>query len=396
MLQVKPVFVLTITFLSVGGLISTDLFLPALQQMSVDYEVTPAQMQNAIAIFLFAIALGQLIYGPLSDSFGRKKVLLSGLFLWLLATIGVLYTSSFNQLLWLRFFQGIGACSGIVISRAIIADLLDKQQAGRIYLTIFPFVGASPAIAPLIGGELLRYFSWRSSFIFLAIFIIITIICVTYFLHESLSLDKRKSFQPLSLLENLLLVLLDKKFIFYALIPCFAYAAHFAYIVESPFLLTQFGIYPNLLGYSYIGLSLTYILGNLAARKVTQIKSLEEAVQIGYCIFLAGGILFLIQIYLSPYQLLTTLISISILTFGNGFLLPLGTTLAIASHSKAAGTASGVMGALQLSSAALSASLIGKISNHQPHIIALFLSFLCISGFIIYIKGVKKHEWKFS
>lgn len=391
MVKTTPFFIFTITLLSVGGLISTDLFLPALQQMSNDYQVSPAQMQNAIAIFLFAIALGQLIYGPLSDSMGRKKILLSGLFLWLITTIGVLYTSSFDQLLWLRFFQGIGACSGIVISRAIIADLLEKKEAGRIYLTIFPFVGASPAIAPLIGGELLHHFSWHSTFVFLAIFIVVTFFCVVFFLKETLAPDKRSRFQLSTLLQNIGIVLSNKKFIFYASVPCFAYAAYFAYIVESPFLLTQFGLNPALIGYSYIGLSLTYILGNITARKVTQKLPIEQAVRMGYLIFFAGSMLFLGQSYLSTHLLVTSIFSISVLTFGNGFLLPLGTALAIASHQKAAGTASGVMGALQLSSAALSSALIGKISHHDPHWVAILLAFLCVCGFIRYMRGFKKH-----
>lgn len=391
MVKTTPFFIFTITLLSVGGLISTDLFLPALQQMSNDYQVSPAQMQNAIAIFLFAIALGQLIYGPLSDSMGRKKILLSGIFLWLITTIGVLYTSSFDQLLWLRFFQGIGACSGIVISRAIIADLLEKKEAGRIYLTIFPFVGASPAIAPLIGGELLHHFSWHSTFVFLAIFIVVTFFCVVFFLKETLAPDKRSRFQLSTLLQNIGIVLSNKKFIFYASVPCFAYAAYFAYIVESPFLLTQFGLNPALIGYSYIGLSLTYILGNITARKVTQKLPIEQAVRMGYLIFFAGSMLFLAQSYLSAHPLVVTLFSISVLTFGNGFLLPLGTALAIASHQKAAGTASGVMGALQLSSAALSSALIGKISHHDPHWVAILLAFLCVCGFISYMRGFKKH-----
>lgn len=376
--------------LSIGGLISTDIFLPALADMSEYYHVSKSNIQNAIAIFLFAIAVGQLIYGPLSDSLGRKKILISGLFLWFGATVGSLYTNQLESLLFLRFLQGLGACAGIVLSREIVNDLLDKQAAGQVYLIIFPFVGASPAIAPLIGGELLKYFPWQSSFIFLCLFILVTILLTWFFLPESLRKENRVKLSPFSIVKGIRGVLKNKQFLFYALIPCFAYAAYFAYIIESPFLLEGLGMSPQHIGYSYIGLSFSYILGNLTAKKVIQHRSIEKTIKIGYRIFVVASVLFFLQMLASPYPLVTSLLTISTLTYGNGFLLPLGTSLAISSHPNAMGSASGVMGALQLSSASVSAALIGKISGHSPLITASFLMLICVLGFITYYwKGSK-------
>ncbi|ATO57279.1 multidrug effflux MFS transporter [Bartonella sp. 1-1C] len=379
-----PLFMVIIICLSVGGLISTDIFLPALGDMRQYYQVTESQIQHAVAIFLSAVAIGQLIYGPLSDNFGRKKTLLFGLFLWLFATLGIIYTINIQAFLTLRFLQGLGACSGIVLSRAIINDLMDKEAAGKFYLVIFPFVGTSPALAPLIGQLLLQFFNWQSIFIFLSLFILLSIFLCLFVLTETLPLTKRQSFTPVGIIKNSLEVLRNKQFIFYALIPCFAYAAYFAYIVESPFFLTNLGLSTLYIGYSYIGVSLTYVLGNLVARSFLKRESMERTIQRGYVIFVMGGILFAIQMYVSPWPLLTSLIAISILTFGNGFLLPLGTALAISSHPKAAGAASGVMGALQLGSAAFSAIMIGTISRHNPWFFAILLALCCIVGFVIY------------
>ncbi|QRN41365.1 MAG: Bcr/CflA family efflux MFS transporter [Neisseriaceae bacterium] len=383
----KPtsLFVLFIICLSVGGLISTDIFLPALEDMRQYYQVTESQIQNAIAIFLIALAVGQLIYGPLSDNFGRKKTLLFGLLLWLFSTVGIIYTVNIEAFFILRFLQGLGACAGIVISRAVINDLMDKEQAGKIYLVIFPFVGTSPAIAPLIGGFLLQVFNWQSTFIFLSLFIFFTIILCCFVLTETLSPPQRQSFTPTGIIKNSLEVIRNKRFIFYALIPCFAYATYFAYIVESPFFLTTLGLSHSYIGYSYIGVSLTYVLGNLVARRLIEREPMEYTIRRGYIIVVIGSILFTLQTYISPWPLVTSLITISILTFGNGFLLPLGTALAISSHHQAAGAAAGVMGSLQLGSAALSASLIGKISTHNPHSVAILLALFCTVGFIIYI-----------
>ncbi|WP_375626771.1 MULTISPECIES: multidrug effflux MFS transporter [unclassified Bartonella] len=382
-------FIILIVCLSTGGLISTDIFLPALGDMRQYYQVTQSQIQSAVAVFLLALALGQLIYGPLSDNFGRKKTLLLGLFLWLFTTLGVIYTVHIHAFLVLRFLQGLGACAGLVLSRAIINDLLDKKAAGKLYLIVFPFIGMSPALAPFIGGLLIQAFHWQATFIFLSFFIFLTILLCCFVLTETLPPQKRQHFSPVGFMKAYLGVLRNKQFIFYALIPCFSYAAYFAYIVESPFLLTTLGLSPIHISYSYIGVSFPYILGNLLARWFFERESMEKTVGRGYIIFVIGGVLFALQMYLSPWPLVTSFMAIAVLTFGNGFLLPLGTALAISSHPKAAGAASGVMGSLQLGSAALSAAVIGKISGHSPRAMATLLAVCCMIGFIIYIQKAR-------
>ncbi|WP_375665373.1 multidrug effflux MFS transporter [Bartonella sp. TT121SHDZB] len=382
-------FIILIVCLSTGGLISTDIFLPALGDMRQYYQVTQSQIQSAVAVFLLALALGQLIYGPLSDNFGRKKTLLLGLFLWLFTTLGVIYTVHIHAFLVLRFLQGLGACAGLVLSRAIINDLLDKKAAGKLYLIVFPFIGMSPALAPFIGGLLIQAFHWQATFIFLSFFIFLTILLCCFVLSETLPPQKRQHFSPVGFMKAYLGVLRNKQFIFYALIPCFSYAAYFAYIVESPFLLTTLGLSPIHISYSYIGVSFPYILGNLLARWFFERESMEKTVGRGYIIFVIGGVLFALQMYLSPWPLVTSFMAIAVLTFGNGFLLPLGTALAISSHPKAAGAASGVMGSLQLGSAALSAAVIGKISGHSPRAMATLLAVCCMIGFIIYIQKAR-------
>ncbi|MET3590230.1 DHA1 family bicyclomycin/chloramphenicol resistance-like MFS transporter [Bartonella silvatica] len=339
-----------------------------------------------MAVFLFALAVGQLIYGPLSDNFGRKKTLLFGLFLWLFTTFSVIYTESIHAFLLLRFLQGLGACAGLVLSRAIINDLLDKKEAGKLYLIVFPFIGMSPALAPSIGGILLQAFNWQATFIFLSLFIVLTIFLCFFVFKETVPLQKRQHFSVVGFMQGCLGVFKNKQFVFYALIPCFSYAAYFAYIAESPFLLMSFGLSPIHIGYSYISVSLPYVLGNLVAKWFFKRESMERTVWRGYIIFVIGGVLFGLQMYVSPWPLVTSFVAIAILTFGNGFLLPLGTALAIASHPQAAGAASGVMGALQLGSAALSAAVIGKISGHSPQTMAALLAGCCLLGFIIYIR----------
>ncbi len=378
-------FTIMIACLSVGGLISTDIFLPALGEMSKFYHVPETQVQNAISIFLLGVSFSQLVYGPLSDSLGRKNVLIVGILIWLFSTAGVIYTSSINELLLLRLLQGIGSCAGITIGRAIINDLLDKKTAGKLYLVIFPFVGMSPAIAPMIGGMLSHYIDWQACFVFMVGFILFTLGLTIFTLKESHPPEKRHHLSFKNATVSTMYVLGNKQFLFYAAIPCFAYAAYFAYIVESPFLLSRLGLPQAWLGYTYILLSVSYVAGNLTAKKVSGIDGIDYALRKGYYIFTIGGLLFVLQMFISPQPIISSIISISVLTFGNGFLLPLGTASAIAAHPKGAGTASGVMGALQLGSASLSSFMIGKVSGHTPGVTALSIALICITGFVIYI-----------
>ncbi|MDE9433381.1 multidrug effflux MFS transporter [Xenorhabdus bovienii] len=380
-------FIILMAFLSMGGLISSDIFLPALSKMGGYYHVSESSVQSAIAIFLFGIAFSQLIYGPLSDCLGRKKILIFGVIIWLISTIGIFYSTHISELILLRLFQGVGACAGITLSRAIINDLMGKEEAAHLYLIIFPFVGMSPAVAPMIGGVLSEYYGWKSCFLFLTLFITTTLMLCLLVLKESLPVEKRQKLNVKSVLVSTYQALGNKEFLYYAAIPCFAYTAYFSYLIESPFILTTMGLPEKYVGYTYIMLSLSYVLGNLTAKKLSHQQGMEKTISLGYIIFTIGGIAFTVQMFLSSCPLLTSVLTISVLTFGNGFLLPLGTASAIAAHTQSAGTASGVMGTLQLGSAGMTSLFIGYISHHDPMKVAMIITVVVLIGSVIYLMG---------
>lgn len=267
----------------------------------------------------------------------------------------------------------MGACAGLTIGRAMINDSFSKEKAAHFYLIIFPFVGMSPALAPLIGGVLIQHFSWQSCFVFLLIFIVLTFLLCLFILPETLPDCARHKFCYNLWAKNIKSVLSNKDFIIYASVPCFAYAAYFSYLVESPFMLPKLGLDKYYIGYSYILLSLGYLLGNLSAKIIIKNKSSLYALYFGYSIFLTGAALFVLQMFIGYFGWLSTIICISILTFENGFLLPIGTSASISSHPEGLGSASGVVGALQLASASFAAFFVGKVTAHE-HIV-LYVSY---------------------
>lgn len=380
----KFFFLVTLAMMSMSGLVATDIFIPALGDMSHDLEMTSLQAQSLISIFLFGIAVMQLVYGPLSDSFGRRPFLLLGSGVFTLVSVLIALSDTVLEMSVLRFLQAVGACVGLTLGRAIVADLYDKEEAGKIFLAIFPFVGMSPAVAPVIGGVLNIHFGWPSCFLFIALFSALLFLLVLCFFRESKPKGKRPPLRFPIILGNYKKLLRAPTFIAYMLPVCFAYAAYFAYISESPFLLKKQGLTPASIGYSYISLSLLYVLGNLYARKTAEKRGLDHTLLMGYLFFLAGGSFLFLALATFPNVFGLSILGVSLIAFGNGHLLPLGTAGGVTAIPTLSGAASGVLGCLQLASGAAAAQLIGLLSNHEPFKVGLVIFLICLSGFLLH------------
>ncbi len=382
-----PFLLMTIlAMMSISGLIASDVFLPALPEMVSYFSLTPAQGQALFSLFLVSLAGMQLLYGPLSDQFGRRKLLLAGIGLFTLASLCIALATHFTHIALLRIFQAIGACAGITLARAIVGDLYSKEDAGKVFLAIFPVIGMSPAIAPMIGGWLYTQYGWRSCFLFTAGFAFVLLLLIWRFLPETHAPTKNvmiSSWRQIFITYKTLLF--HRPFLHYAAIPCFAYAAYFSFIVESPFLFEQQGVAPSVMGFSYISLSLTYVLGNLCARHTLKTNTLDTTLTLGYWFFFLGGLGIMAALNPQAESFLYSISAMSLLTFGNGFLLPLGTAGAITSAHHWRGAASGLMGFLQLSAAALATQLSGWFSQHQADQLSLFLCIITSTGFILFL-----------
>lgn len=373
----RLMFLSIITMMSSLGLIASDIYLPSLPQICSYFNRTSLEVQGTISVYLLGLSSFQLVYGPLSDSYGRKKIVLVGIVIFLIGTILCFTKMNFTFLLIGRFLQGIGACSGMVIGRAILGDLYETDQVGKILTTIFPIIGMSPAIAPVIGGYLTKFMGWSSVFGVIGVLSLILFCLVIFFLQESLPKVKRSHINVTTLIYNYKRILTERKFVGYTLMVCSAYGAYFAYLSASPFFLKELGYGAAEIGFSYISLSFCYIVGNLTARKLINSWSMDKALKLGAFIFISSIVLMSILVYFFPSSVLSVLIPISSLAFANGFLLPLGVGKAITIIPEIRGTASGVMGALQLGSGATAAYLIGLNTNHSLVDLANRMLFIC-------------------
>lgn len=378
-------------FLSIGALISSDILIAQLPQMATFYKTDAKLIQDSIGVYLLGLAFAQLLYGPLSDFYGRKKVLYVGLLLYLFSSFVLFITSSLEVLLYFRVAQGVGACAGMVISRAIISDRLDANGASTLYLMIFPFIGVSPALSPLL-GELLSYaFGFKACFMFLLLFALASLLLCIFYLKESLDLSARTAFSIKALSLNIFYVIKTPAFVYFALIACFGYSEYFAYLVESSFLLEKLGMDAKNVWCAYALLSFCYITGNLLAKKLTPKIGVIPTLSIGIGLFVFGAAIFLAQFYVFYDSLFTTLFCMGFISCANGFLMPLSIAKGVSACEKYAGSASGVMGFLQLGSAGLTATFTGEITKGVSVNLGFFILFLALCVGLCYVCGYKRY-----
>jgi len=379
----RRLLILMLGMMGVASFLGSDVYLPALPDIGIVMHHTTHAMQFTLGIYLLGLSVGQVILGPLSDAYGRRHVVLWSMVLFLLASLSCAVSVSYNQLLLSRLFQAFGASAGLVLGRAIIRDLYDEKEAGRVIATIFPFMGASPALSPLIGGFLSHYFGWRSTFLLVTLFALAILVLVLCFFHESLNPSHRQSWSFRGILNNYPKVILKKAFWFYAIAPCTSYLAFFAYMSETPFIFHHHGFTDKEIGFLYLNLSATYIVGNFVARHLLKKHKLVTLLRVGYCFFSVGAFM-LFATSSVGFSVLAMMISTSLLTFGNGFLMPLGTTGAVSSVTQYVGYASGLLGFIQLGVASLSSSVIGIVSYDSLFRMSLYI--LCVA-----VVGVLAH-----
>ena len=383
-LHERWLFLLMLMLMSTAGLVGSDLYLPMMPAIGkVLHQDTPS-MQLTLGIYLFGLSIGQLVLGPIIDRFGRKKPLIIGMMIYLLASMLCALSSSYSLLLLSRLIQALGACSGLIIGRAIVSDIFDAKEAGKVFSTIFPFVGMSPAISPVLGGFIGYYFGWQATFVFIGLFALIIALLAIYFLPETLAVENRQALHPLKVILNYPKLLFNKKFIAYVSAPCTAYIAYFSYIVQSPFIFHAYGFGEREIGLFYITLALTYVIGNLTGKRLLNFFDLNRVLYVGYIAFNLGGLLLLVSGW-ANWPLFMMVVAISILTFGNGFLIPLGVAGVMSSFSKSGGYASGLLGFLQLGCAALSTAFIGVLSQNSILNLGAYILTTTILGFMLFI-----------
>lgn len=389
--KARLIFILAL--LSSIAPLSTDMYLPALSLVQNHFNSSSFLVQLSIASFFVAFALGQLIYGPISDAIGRKKPIIFGMGLFIVASFFCFMVENIYVFIFLRFLQALGGCAGVVMSRAIVNDSFKINEAAGVFALMMVVSSLAPMISPSIGGLLLRFFHWHSIFVTLFCLGIFLIVFSALFLKESNKSYKKISFQ--SIIKSYKIVFKDKVYLIYAVSSAMIMSCLFVYITGSSFVFTQvFKLSEQQFGLVFGINSLGFMLNARINAKLC--LKYPPKVILGK----AFVMIFIFSIMLFAFSFLNNVIFFCIGLFCTfsmlGYILPNTTTLAMARFKEHSGTASAVLGALQFLVAGFTAFIVGVIGANTPTKLALLISISALIASNIYFLRkfiIKAFRW---
>lgn len=347
--------------------LSTDLYLASLPGLRRAFGIGVAEVQLTLSVFIAAFALSQLAYGPLSDRYGRRPVLLAGIAIYLVATIACAAAQSIEQLLVARFFQAVGACSGQVIGRAIVRDVYGAQGAARMLGYITAGTALAPVLGPAIGGLLTVAFGWRASFVLLAMVAAGLLLVAVRRLGESNAHPDPRATAVAGLLRNYAAVARDRRFAGYAICVAASYGAVFAWISGSSFIMIEALQVPVAWFGVWFGITvLPYVAANLLTARLVMRVGPVRILRVGVSLAVAAGLAIAGLALSGVHTLAAVLLPIALYLFATGLNLPCAMAGAIGPFPRLAGTASALMGFMQMTSGALVGIAVGRMHDGTP------------------------------
>ena len=360
----KFLTILVLGMITAIGPFSIDMYLPAFADIAADLHTTVGHVSLSLSSFFIGISLGQFIYGPMLDRFGRKKPLFAGLFIYLAASALCAFAQSADMLIALRFLQALGGCAGMVASRAMVRDIFSVEENAKIFSMLMLVVGISPIIAPTLGSLVTVELGWHYIFVMLAIMALVIILSIHVGLPESKQPDPDYSLKPAAILKNFATVLKEPQFYTYAFTGAAAAAGLYAYIAGSPAVFLQiFKVSEQEYGMIFAGVAAGLILATQLNRLLLQKYKSEQIIPIALCMQSLAGIGLFVGSLTGLTGLAGTIILLLLFLSCQGFTFPNSSALSMAPFAKNAGSASALMGAVQMGLGALSSGLVSLFSN---------------------------------
>ncbi|HYC44595.1 MAG TPA: multidrug effflux MFS transporter [Burkholderiales bacterium] len=369
--------------LAMIGPFAIDTYLPAFPAIERDLIVSPVQMQQTLSLYLVAFAVMTLFHGTLSDSFGRRPVVLANIAAFALASLGCTLAASFEQLLVFRALQGASAGAGIVVGRAIIRDSFEGHAAQRLMSLVTMIFGLAPAIAPVIGGMLQQALGWRAVFGFLVSYSVALLVACHWLLDETLPHAQRQPFRLRPLARNYWTLGRSIPLFLISSAIAFNFAGFFLYILSAPaFVYDVLGLsaadFPWLFMPGIIGvMSGAYVSGRVAGR-MTQ----PQIVTLAYAIMFAAAAFNVVYSAAAPAALPWSVLPIMIYTFGMALAMPTLTLLALDLFPQNRGLAASLMGFEHSFVSALAAGALSPMVSHSALTLAAGMTGLATVGWI--------------
>ena len=349
-----------LALLSALGPFAIDMYLPAFPQMMQDLKTSAATIQLTLTTFMLGMAVGQLVIGPLSDQFGRRKPLLIGAFTCLVASLLCAVAPNVEFLIGMRFVQGFAGAAGVVLARAIVSDSARGVHAAKQFSVLMAIGGIAPVLSPLTGGAVIGFAGWRGVFWALAVLNVLMVIGSIFIVKESLPRERHSKGGVKELFSNTGRVLGNRHYLGFTFTFAFSMAAMFGYISASPF------VYQNILGLDPTGFSLLFEMNalGLTATSILAVKLVDtlgplRMTYLGVSSLVAFSAVLLAVVWAGNTPLIPTLVVIFLAISSLGFIFGNAAALATVQVKKYAGSGSAIMGALQFTLAAITSPLVG-------------------------------------
>ncbi len=374
------------------GTLSLTILVPAMPGLATTFATDPATVQLTVSLYLMGLAVAQLVFGPLSDRFGRRPVVLAGLALASLASTIAIFAASIAGLIAARAVQSLGASTGQTIGRAIIRDLYDREHAASMIGLVTSVVVLMPMVAPLIGGILDTLFGWQSIFVFVAF------TSFTVFFWAALALPETRTFstaagQASHFLADLRALCASPRLFGYALCAGLGSAPFFTFLGGAPYVVVgMLGRTSAEYGLWSFAPSIGFMAGNFAVSRLTGRLGIDAMIAWGIVLTIVGCVLnAFVYRALPGWDMATVFLPQIIIGFGNGLLLPTSIAGAVSIRPQVAGTASGMTGFIQMAIGAGAAQLAGHAiagaSDAMPMLLLmLFFGFATAAAFLALVR----------
>lgn len=377
------------------GPLSLNILVPATPGLVATLKTDPATVQLTVSLYLLGLAVSQLALGPLSDRFGRRPVVLCGLLVTVVSSFVALFASSIGEIILARTIQAFGASTGLVIGRAIIRDLYERERAAAMIGWVATVMVVAPMVTPLIGGILDTAFGWEATFVFVGVYALLVLFWSWTSLQETRP-DHVTSGGLRFLVRETRALFKSRAFNAYVLAATLGSATFFAFLGGSPHVVIELmGESSAAYGAWFIITAFGYMLGNFAAANLSPRFGIDTMIRAGLGIELLGALVTILAVWLFPFGGPATIFPTQFLvSFGNGTLLPSAIAGAVSVRPQAAGTASGIVGCAQMAVGALAAQgtswiVAGSMTALPMAFTILLIGLAAMGGYAVLMWGMR-------
>ena len=377
---------LSIAVLVALGPLSTDMYLPSLPGLAHEFSTDSGQVQLTLSLFLAGFAVAQIVYGPISDRFGRKPVLFCGLLLFVVASVACALAVNIEMLIVARFMQALGGSAGPVLGRAMVRDIHGPADSARVLSHIGSAMALAPAFAPVIGGYMSVYLGWESIFWFLALFGFFGAGILLFTIPETSPEEHRHPKPVKTIVGDYGRLLADPGFLGYTLTCTLAYAGLFAFLSGSSFVIIEyFGVSEQHFGLLFMLVVVGYISGTLSGARLSRRYDFKRLVAVGTLVLLLGGCVMLAVALSQPRHVMGIVGPMMVFMLGVGLVMPQSMAGALANYPHIAGSASGLLGFIQMSAAGLLGVAVGHSYDGTPVAMASAIASAGAFSVVVYL-----------